>query len=165
VAQRLRETGSVVMVISQTRDNLGFGFTTKTRSGGRALEFYCGHVMWLSKTGKIKKTIRGKQRTIGVNVRCSVTKNSLTGRQDAVDFPLYYNYGLDDISSLLDYCFSEKVLETKGSKIIWNGEEYSQKQIISFFEENGYVDLKQLAQQAWDEVAESLMPGRKPKYE
>ena len=34
----LGETGSILIVISQTRDNLGFGFEKKTRSGGKALK-------------------------------------------------------------------------------------------------------------------------------
>ncbi len=165
VAQKLRDTKSILIVISQTRDNIGLGFSPKTRAGGRALEFYCSHVMWLAKSGKIKKTIRGKPRTIGVQVRVNLTKNSLTGRQVEVDFPLYYNYGLDDISSMINYCLSEKALEKKAGKIVWQEEVYSEASLVSFFEEHGTKELQELCKETWESIARRLVPDRRPKYE
>lgn len=165
VAQKLRNTKSMLLVISQTRDNIGIGFTPKTRAGGRALEFYSSHVMWLAKTGKIKKSVRGKQRTIGVQVRAKVTKNSLTGRQVEVDFPLYYNYGIDDISSMIEFLLSEKGLIKKGGKIIWEDEFFTDKELIAYFEQNGTDAIRRLCTDVWFEIAAQLVPDRKPKYE
>lgn len=70
----LRETGSILIILSQTRDNLGMGFETKTRSGGRALRFYATLEIWMSLCGKIKKNIRGKNRTIGVQAKIQIKK-------------------------------------------------------------------------------------------
>ena len=48
VLSSLSRTGSILIIINQTRDNLGFGFSKKTRSGGRALRFYASVEIWVS---------------------------------------------------------------------------------------------------------------------
>jgi hypothetical protein len=45
----LRETGSILIILSQTRDNLGFGLSKKTRSGGHSLRFYATIEIWTSR--------------------------------------------------------------------------------------------------------------------
>ncbi len=165
VTQNLRNTDSLLIIVSQTRDNLSPGFAPKTRAGGRALEFYASHIMWLAKIKKIKKMIRGKNRTIGVDVRASISKNSLTGLQTEVDFPLYYGYGLDDISSMIDFLIDEKELPQSANSIIWQNEKYTRKALIHHFEEEGSKELQILCKKVWTDIVDQLFPDRKPRYE
>ena len=74
---RLAETGSILIVISQTRDNIGFGsqFNPKTRSGGKAMTFYATCELWFSVREAIKRTVRGKSREIGSVLQVRIKKN------------------------------------------------------------------------------------------
>lgn len=78
----LRDTGSILIVIAQTRDNLDAGLFVpkKTRSGGHALRFYATVEVWSSLGGPIKRTVRGKERKIGDRIIFRVKKNRITGR-------------------------------------------------------------------------------------
>jgi RecA/RadA recombinase len=57
---RLKNTESMIIMICQTRDNLGFGFQEKTRSGGHAPTLYATMEFWWSILGKIKRTVNEK---------------------------------------------------------------------------------------------------------
>lgn len=169
IIQQLRNSRSLLLIVSQTRDNIGLGFAPKTRAGGRALEFYAAHIFWLAKTGKIKKNVRGKDRTIGVNVRAKVTKNSITGRQVEVDFPLYFSYGLDDIESMVDFLLSEKEWKKTQGKIsgdIFGDQTIPMSRIVSYIEENDLeADVRELCRTIWLDIEKQLQPERKPRYE
>jgi RecA/RadA recombinase len=49
----ISETDSLLIIVSQTRDNIDpFSFERVTRSGGRALKFYASIEMWFAHAGK-----------------------------------------------------------------------------------------------------------------
>src|SRR5690606_8689584 len=109
VANRLRETGSILVIINQTRDNIGFTsrFQPKTRSGGHALKFYSRLELWLSPGGTIKKTVKGKQRKLGIKTNVKIEKNHITGRRRTVTVPILYSSGIDDVGANVDYLVEE----------------------------------------------------------
>jgi len=110
---KARETESALIIISQTRDDINpMSFTKKTRSGGRALKFYCTHEIWLA----VASTIKKKDLPVGVNVRVKISKNKLTGKMRQVEFPLYYSYGVDDIGASVDWMIKTKTWKKKGGK-------------------------------------------------
>ncbi len=86
VIPKLEKSGSILILISQTRDNIGFGaqFNPKVRSGGKALKFYATDEAWFSIKGSIKKTVMGKPRTIGKVLQVQVKKNRDTGREPVI---------------------------------------------------------------------------------
>ncbi len=107
---QLAETGSILVVISQTRDDINpRTFTTKTRAGGRALRFYATIEVWSSVVGTLKKTHNGQERELGTKVKFDVKKNRLTGRKRQVEVPIYTSVGIDDVGSCVDYLVIEKV--------------------------------------------------------
>lgn len=64
LVRKLKETNSFLVIISQTRDNINpMSFTPKTRSGGRALEFYSSFIIWLGVAKKHKK----HDRMVGID--------------------------------------------------------------------------------------------------
>lgn len=93
-----------VIIVSQVRDNIGAMFGEKhTRSGGRALDFYASQVLWLANTGKIKKT-RGKaERIVGVDIKAKCKKNKTGLPFRECDFPIYFNFGVEDLVSCLEF--------------------------------------------------------------
>lgn len=177
----LRKTGSILIIIGQTRDNLGFGFEKKTRSGGKALRFYANLEIWTSLALKLKKTVRDKERTVGVNCLAEVKKNRMTGKvgkDRAVTIPIYYDLGIDDIGSCVDFLIAEKhwglvrgaesTGRRKGGRIDAHDImiEGSRKQIIAYIEEEDLEEkVRQITAKVWAEIEEACKPNRKKRYE
>jgi hypothetical protein len=97
-----------LIVVSQTRDNLGFGFDKKTRSGGKALRFYATLEIWSSIAGTIKKTVRNEELQLGIKCQLEIKKNRLNGKLRSVEIPILHSYGIDDLGSCVDYLVDRK---------------------------------------------------------
>jgi len=165
IVSKVKRTESALIIISQTRDNINpMSFTKKTRSGGRALKFYCTHEIWLA----VASTIKKKDLPVGVNVRVKISKNKLTGKMRQVEFPLYYSYGVDDIGASVDWMIKTKTWKKKGGKYEAPGLGLSatKKGLIRAIEDDPNLKkrLDRELQETWDEIERSLDLGRKPKY-
>ncbi len=170
ILPKLRETGSILIIINQTRDNINAGLfgPKKTRSGGRALTFYAALEMWSSVGKKITKTIKGIPRDIGVNVTIKVKKNRFTGRERSISVPIYYSYGIDDIGGCIEYLIEEghwkknrngSIVATEFDKTL------HLHKLANHIEENELeTDLKDIVQEVWDEVEKACAVPRKKRY-
>lgn len=118
VVRILEESRVTLIVISQIRDKMNVSFgETKTRSGGRALDFYATHIVWLAQIGQLKKTIGGVERPYGVNVRANIKKNKVGMPYRQVDFPILFGYGVDDLTAGVEWLLevkAEDALEAVG---------------------------------------------------
>jgi RecA/RadA recombinase len=74
-----------------------------TRSGGKALQFYSFHVVWLANLGKIKVKRKGIERTVGINIKANPKKSKGGPPFREVEFPIYFNFGVDDVRAGLDW--------------------------------------------------------------
>ncbi|MCK5235405.1 MAG: hypothetical protein KAR06_00355 [Deltaproteobacteria bacterium] len=107
----LENSNILLVVVSQVRDNIGVTFGAKhTRSGGKALDFYASIVLWLSEKGKIKKTIRGVERPVGIQVKAHCKKNKVSLPYRECEFPIIFGYGVDDLIANLDWLIKVKEL-------------------------------------------------------
>lgn len=173
--QELADHNSVLIIISQTRDNIGFGamFTPKVRSGGKALKFYAFHEIWLS----CQKKEKDGKRTVVTNVQAKITKNKLTGRHGEAYFPILFDYGVDNIKSCIHFLIDEGdwtgtkgAVNTKGfipqkKDAKGNPKHRSLIEIITHVEDNDLEEeLFQLCQDTYDNIMEGLKPKRKRKY-
>lgn len=163
----LRDTGSILIIISQTRDNIGIGFEQKTRSGGRALRFYATTEVWSSLAGTIKKTIKGKPRKIGIHAKLQVKKNRITGQLHEVTTDIYPRFGIDDLGSIVEYLLTEKWWTKSGNTI--NAEELdfrgTKEKLISYIEDNNLeLEVRKIAGRCWHEIQEGYIPDRKRRY-
>ncbi len=163
IVHAIKDTQSLLIVISQTRDNISpISFEPKTRAGGRALRFYCSHEVWLAVKRKIKKS----DLPIGVQVRAKITKNKLTGKLREVEFPILYDYGIDDLRSCIEYLIeTETWKENKG--IITDGAfTGSIPKVIKTIEaDNKEEYIRNLVKKIWDRIEDSIKSNRKPKYQ
>lgn len=101
------EANITLIVVSQLRDKIGVMFGEKqTRSGGRALDFYASHIVWLAEIGKIKKKMGGIERVIGVNVRARVKKNKVGLPFRECEYPVIFGYGVDDLTANVEWLIS-----------------------------------------------------------
>lgn len=100
LVQRIEETQVLVIVISQLRDKLNVTFGEKqTRAGGRALDFYASHIVWLAELGKIKRTIAKVERVTGVDIKARVKKNKVGLPYRECEYPILFGYGVDDLTA------------------------------------------------------------------
>jgi RecA/RadA recombinase len=160
IIRNLQKTKSLLLIISQTRDNINpMSFTPKTRSGGNALRFYASHEIWLGLAGSIKK----KDRVIGANTKSKITKNKLTGKVREVSFPIYYDYGIDDIGSCINFLMEEKTWPEAAQELGLKGSQM--KNLIQQIEDgNKEKQLRQIVSRVWREIEDNLKLGRKPRY-
>jgi hypothetical protein len=167
----LYETGSILLVINQTRDNLsGFG-KPKSRSGGNALQFYACMEIWSSVYQEISKTYRKKSRVQGTLCRIRVRKNRVTGKAGKfrqVLIPIFDTYGIDDITSCIDYLVDEE--HWKENKGIIKAPEFEFKgrrdKLADLISGNDMEkDLIAVVEDVWRDIENAVAIKRKPRYE
>lgn len=165
--QDLKHKDSLIIIISQTRDNLGFGasFNPKVRSGGKALKFYSSHEVWLA----MKKKEKVGQRTLRTNVQAKITKNKITGRHGEAEFPILFDYGVDNILSMIQLLKKEKVWTGDGKA--WNthgfcSQKLGTRALIEYIEKRELEEeMAIICQEAYDNIIEKMRPtNRKRKY-
>lgn len=164
----LRDSNSILIILCQTRDNLGFGFEKKTRSGGKALRFYACLEMWSSVKKKIVKIVREKKRQLGVESLIEIKKNRITGKERSIVIPIYHSSGIDNIGSCVDYLMEEGHWEQKGNSIVVPEFDFKglREKLIKYIEDNNLEDqVKQIVQTVWDDIEEACAVKRKKRYE
>ncbi len=167
----LANSGSILIIINQTRDNIGFGsqFNPKTRSGGHALRFYATWEIWSSVKGQISKTVQEKKRQLGVMCQIRVKKNRVTGRERTVTVPIYHSFGIDDIGSCVNYLIEEKHWhKSKSGKITAEDFDFAgpKEKLIQYIEDEGMeMDLRDLVGEVWEGIEEACAVKRKKRYE
>jgi len=164
VTQDLKDTESLLIVISQTRQEFDVMKKTKhRRNGGDALDFYAAHVIWLSCIERIKDAKHKRQ--LGDWVRAKVDKNKATGKKRTIDYPTYVGYGIDDIDSMIDFLIVEGKLTS--TSLAWADEKFrSRKAMIDFFEADkaALEALRTAVCDLWTEIENAIKLDRKPKY-
>jgi len=164
ICSPLHKSEAIVIVISQVRADIDpRTFTTKNRSGGKALKFYATHEIWMAMAGKIKS----KDRVIGNRVRIKISKNKLTGREREVEFTIYYDYGVDDIRSCIEFLVKEKVWKKKGNTVDATGLNIKGTVATLIKKiETGNLEKKlvQITEKAWHGIEDSLKLNRKKRY-
>ncbi len=164
----LRKTGSILIIISQTRQNLGFGFKKKTRSGGDSLKFYANIEMWSSIREKIKKTIKGKTKQIGIQCQIQIEKNRFSGKERNCIIPIYHSYGIDDIGSCVDYLIQEGHWKKNKNSIVateFNMQETRDKLIKRIEKKGAEKELRSLVGQVWNYIEDQCKLNRKKRYD
>lgn len=103
-ARKLHKKKVLLLIVSQVRENLNAGLFGKKlyRAGGKAMDFYAHTCLWLYTVCKIKKN----NKVIGVVIK-AVTEKSKTPRPyRECYFTIYFDYGVDNIGSCLDYLYN-----------------------------------------------------------
>lgn len=91
-------------IVSQVRQNIGVVFGAQyVRSGGKALDFYATHIVYLQRKKQLKRTREKIERVVGVLVNAKVEKNKISMPHRDVEFPLIFGYGVEDVVSMVDW--------------------------------------------------------------
>ena len=159
-----------LMVISQIRENISsVPFAPKfRRSGGKALDFYASHLVWLAETAKLKTSTKV---VYGANCHAKVTKNKVGKNYREADFPLIYSFGIDEIYSVIKFLSSDEVptefriKKLTAGKYAWKGMEAKINELVAVIEAESslYTQLISQLQQAWDAIEEEATVARMSK--
>jgi len=164
---KIGRTDSIILIISQTIDNIGSMFDPKTVAGGNALEFASRIRVWLSKleTDKVGK------RVIGRKVRAKVSKNHITGHLREAPIWVYNSYGVVDTKTSIDFLVAEGAWPKVGGWVIpeglYNdGQKFQVRDLISKIEADKRQRLLgRLVQKKWDDIEASLKLNWERRYE
>ena len=188
LCRELQTSKGLFAIISQVKEDIDpMSMRKYKRTGGKALDFYAFHHIWLSMIG----TIRAKERVIGHNVLDKVDKNKLNGNERVIAYDTYNSYGIDDVGSMVDFMIAEKYWTSAGGRKDDEDEDDGPKQrgkikkikkrkvvVVPDFDFTGTRDqiihmvdenklerkLKVMVADAWMEIEESLKLDRRPKY-
>ena len=165
LADLIEKKNGLLIIISQVRTNLDpFSFEKYSRAGGKALDFYAHTVLWLANVNKILV----KDIPIGITVKAKNTKSKTPRPYRECFIKLFFEYGLDDITTNIDYLYD--FLTPKGKLKIsakgeWNGKEMSRKLLIDYVEKNKLQsELRKKVRDKWEQIEESVKLNRPPKY-
>lgn len=162
VVQALEKKRVHLMIISQVRDNIGVMFGKKySRSGGRALDFYASHIIYLAQVGTVKRTVNKITRTIGVEVKAKAEKNKIGPPLRDVQFPIRFGFGIDDVVANAEWLDEiGRLNEVDGFK----GNLATVLKRLEDVDDDTYqqakVRLRRKVKECWDDVEQSFAPTR-----
>jgi len=151
---------STLICISQVRQKIGVMFgETRYRTGGEALNFYTHQVCWLAHVGRLEKTFRSQKRTYGVDIKATFKRSKVAKPFRTAQFSILFDYGLDDINSMIDYLYGKK-------EIVWNDAKMKREEFIQLLEDppDDLLRLRQAVEKDWLEVEAAIAPQRKSRF-
>lgn len=165
----LTKTGSILIIVSQTRDNLNPYEPKKTRSGGKSLKFYACCEVWSSVVQQITKDVNDIKRKVGVRVKLESKKNRITGVLAEAEIDIYPSFGIDDMGTCVDYLVEEGFWEkASGAQLIKaNGLDMTatREKIIRRIEKGNLEDkVRGLCGKCWAQVQAACALKRKNRY-
>jgi RecA/RadA recombinase len=170
LCNRIKKTKSVLIIISQTRQNIGFTarFVPKTRSGGDALTFYNRLEVWLSLREKVWEKIGNKKVKLGQFTKAKIVKNHLSGWEGDIDIPIFKGVGIDDVGACIDYLVDFGHWTEKAKKIGATEFEVDKKreELVAYIEATEREsELREIVTSVWKEIEAKTSLKRKVRYE
>lgn len=166
---RLVRTNSLLLMLSQTRETLDpMAMSKWVRSGGKALKFYAQSELWLAPVKTLTKVVNEKPRVIGGVSEIKITKNRVTGKPRTIRFSFYYETGIDDVMTSLEWMIEEGFWKTSGTGIV-TAPEFKfvgkKREFCRLIEEgNQREEFASIVGVKWKELEEKMKAGRKSKY-
>jgi recombination protein RecA len=164
LVQDLEDNNILLIVVSQLRDKLNVTFGEKqTRSGGRALDFYASHIVWLAEIGKLLKTMSGIERVIGVKVKARVKKNKVGLPFRDCQYPILFGYGVDDLTANVEWLIEAGREELLKERVGMSKAGYKVR-VANLRDKGGdtvrevRAELRKLVQKEWQTIEQGFLP-------
>ena len=149
VMETVAEKKVALLALSQVRENIGGGkYSPKLKkTGGKSTDHWVDTELWLQPVRDITVGTKGEKdfRKIGVVIECKASKSTGPWPYRTCYYSLYFEYGIDNIGSNLDYLFDlrgkDHALLTSSNAIRWDqGEPKTLVTMSAFMEEKGILD-------------------------
>lgn len=126
------------------------------------MDFYTHQVAWIREVQKLRKSKKKEKRVYGIVSAVKIERSKVAKPFRESEFTILYDYGLDDLNSMIDYLWGKK-------KIKFDGESFkTRKQFIKYIEENNLEEeLKEAVEEKWENVEaafEKDVLGRKSRF-
>lgn len=148
---KLEAMKCALIIVSQIRDKFNaMGYGPKwTVACGKALEFYCHTRVFLTAIRKIERN--GK--IVGAYVSAKTIKSKTPRPFREVRYTVYFDYGIDNIGSNLDYLYDlrdkDGKLNANASAIKWEGgAEVNKDNVLAWLDQEGYAQECRAAKKA-----------------
>ena len=160
---KMKGKDATLIAISQIREKIGITFGEKHyRAGGKALDFYTHQVCWLAQVEKLRKTFTGHERVYGVKVRARFKRNKCAMPFREADFPILFDYGIDDIGATADFLFGPK-----DKKVEWGDWSGSKNDLVVTADKDAglYDDLLGEMEARWEKIESETRVERRGRFE
>lgn len=162
--KRLKKSNLTLIVVSQTRQNIGVTFGNKwSVSGGEALKFYASQRVLLAHLKRLTKTVNKIKRATGVQIKAQCIKSKVGNPFREFEFPIIFGYGIDDLKANLDWLDETGFLKEYGQGA-------DKKAVIKWLDDmddGDYLDesdkIAKFVHDQWWEIERQFMPTRR-KY-
>lgn len=166
----LHESGSILILISQARANLNDMFGGDISAGGRALEHYPSCTVTLRKFKSLCRYHNDKKWPVGSLIQAHVEKNRISGFDSTIYFPIYFDYGIDDIGSCIDWLSTaagyweatEEGTSITAPEFNFEGKKWDLIRQIEL--KNQLRDLRTLTAKVWYDIRAKISVKRMPRY-
>lgn len=154
---------ATLFIISQVRTKIGITFGKKTyRAGGKALDFYTHQVAWIAEEEKMTKTKGRHKRVYGIRSRIKVERSKVAKPFREASFRILYDYGIDDINSMVDFLYGKNEIRFEGQKF------KTRDSFVKYVEENNLEEkLMAACEKEWQDIEglfEKEVETRKPRH-
>ncbi len=179
ISARIKDSNIILIIVSQVRDKINAGLFEKkqTRSGGRALQFYCHTVEWLAQIEKKEMEDESGLRS-GIPILLQTDKSKTPRPYRKGIIILDYSIGLDNIASNIDYLYDLRTKNSDGklsksyalrptikNRIDWDAIMYTRNELCDFIYDNELeAELEKRVIAKWEEAESRLKNRRKPRF-
>jgi protein RecA len=155
-----------VLIVSQVRDNIGVRFGAKhRRSGGKSLDFYASHIIWLRWVKNLTRTVNGVKRVTAIRIKARCTKNKIAMAFRECEFTLRFGYGVDDFDASMEWLVEVKRLDALGLPTAAAAGAWMEE--TEALPDRDYAARMKLVRNAvcdvWDQIEDGFRPSRR-KY-
>jgi recombination protein RecA len=163
ISSKVRDADMHLMIVSQVRENLGGVYEKYRVAGGMALPFYASQRLWLKEIKKLKRTVRGIDKIYGIMINAKAKKNKVGLPFRECDFPVIFNYGIDDVTASLEWLkevkggLEELEVDSKKIKDFADSVKFGEKKHLK-------SKIDEIVSRLWNEVEADSLP-TSGKYE
>lgn len=99
--RKVKATRMCLVFVSQVRDRIGPMIVgdKHRRSGGKSLDFYATHILWLSHLKTLVQKVKGMRRAYGVRIKAKTRKNKIAMPYRDCEFTIRFGFGVEDVEA------------------------------------------------------------------